>query len=75
MAEKVIRFPGITKLDFTVAQTLSFAAHANLTEVVVIGYDNDGEFYFTSSMADGPEALWLLEIAKRELLATTEITR
>lgn len=40
--------------------------------VVVIGFDDDGEFYFASSIPDGGEVIWLLEMAKKKLLEIGE---
>ncbi len=36
--------------------------------VVIIGWDHDGMMYFSSSIADGPEVLWILEQTKLALL-------
>ena len=41
---------------------------AELTEVVVIGINPLGQFWFASSKADGGDVLWHLEIAKKRLL-------
>jgi len=68
VSEKILEFHGITKLDIPVPRTLKAAKEANLQCAVVIGYDNDGEFYFASSKADGGYVLWLLEMAKKQLL-------
>ena len=38
------------------------------TSIVAIGFKNDGEFYFASSLADGGDVLWLMELAKRALM-------
>lgn len=63
----VVEFGGVTKLDIPVDRILAKAADAGLTDAVVIGYGADGEFYFASSLADGGDVLWLLELAKRRL--------
>jgi hypothetical protein len=63
----VVEFSGVTKLDIPAERVITKAAKAGLTDVLVIGYDADGEFYFAGSMADGGDALWLLELAKRRL--------
>lgn len=68
MNEKIIEFHGITKLDIPVSKTLKFAKEANLQCAVVIGFDDNGEFYFASSKADGGYVIWLLEMAKKKLL-------
>jgi len=39
-----------------------------LKSVLVIGYDEAGEEYFASSIADGGDVLWLLERCKQELM-------
>ena len=36
--------------------------------VVVLGFDDDGELCFASSIADGGTVIWLLEQAKLALL-------
>jgi hypothetical protein len=38
----------------------------------VIGEDADGALYFASSCADGGEALWWMEKAKRALMEISE---
>jgi hypothetical protein len=58
----------VSSLDIPVERILHAATSAGLGEVVVVGFDVDGEFYFGSSQASGPEALWLLEKAKLALL-------
>lgn len=66
--ENVVDFPGITKLDLPPERIIQKAAEAGLTDVVILGYDKDGEEYFVSSVADGAEVLWLLERLKLQLL-------
>jgi hypothetical protein len=51
---------------------LATAAGAKLSEVIVIGRTQEGDLYFISSSADGGDVLWLMEIAKRELMAGRE---
>ena len=55
MSGKILEFNGITK-------------EADLEEVVIIGFDKCGEFYFSSNKADGGCILWLMEVAKKKLL-------
>lgn len=38
-----------------------------LSAVVILGLDNDGEFYFASSEPGSAEVLWFLEKAKHKL--------
>lgn len=37
-------------------------------DVIVIGWDRDGDFYYNSNIDDGQVVLWLLELAKKKLL-------
>jgi hypothetical protein len=71
MSEKVIRFNGITKLDIK-ADVVLDSAMGVLDSAVVVGWDKDGQFYFGSSIASGPEVVWLLELAKKKLLEIAE---
>ena len=61
-------FPGITTLNHDPNIILELAKKGDLTEVVILGYDKDGRFFFSASKAAGPDVLWLLELAKSELI-------
>ncbi len=63
----------ITKLDVPAERVLQTAIDAGLTDVVLAGYDKDGNEYFASSAADGGDALWLLERCKKRLLDGPEM--
>ena len=67
MADNVVLFNGITSLDLPADRVLE-SMPKDLSSVVIVGYDAEGEFYFASSIAGGPETLWLLEQAKLALL-------
>lgn len=64
---KILPFTGITSLDMPVDVVLE-SAKDQLEGVVILGYTKDGEEYFASTYADGPEVLWLLERLKKQLL-------
>lgn len=64
----VVVLPVVTRLDIPPGRVLEAASAANLTEVVVVGIDEDGEEYFATSQASGPAVLWHLERAKLRLL-------
>ncbi len=66
--DNVVEFNGITTLDIPPTRILAKAAGAKLKSCVVVGYGEDGEFYFASSIADGGTVVWLMEIAKKRLL-------
>jgi hypothetical protein len=57
-----------TRLDIPPNRILTAALAAGLSDVLVIGWDEDGTLYTASSMASGPEALWLLELCRKDLL-------
>lgn len=44
------------------------AAQGEMSSGVLVGWDEDGDVYFASSIADGATVLWLLEIAKLRIL-------
>jgi hypothetical protein len=67
MAE-IIVLDIITKLDIPVERVIDAAKEAELQDVIVIGWDKNGDIYFASSKADGGEVLWLIEKAKKRLL-------
>lgn len=66
--DNVVEFPGITKLDIPAERILRKAIKEKVTEVVICGYDEDGEMFIASSIASGPEVMWLLEVGKMRLL-------
>lgn len=67
MSAKVFDFPGLTKLDMDPDRILE-KAKGKLQGVIVIGFDNEGEFYGATSYADGGNAIWLLEVCKKRIL-------
>ena len=46
---------------FTPDQALDSAKNLNQTDVIIIGYDEDGDFFVRSSRMDRKDALWLTE--------------
>lgn len=72
MADNVVDLPVITSLPLDPQRVLRKASEAGLTGVVIVGEREDGSRYFASSIAGGPEVLWLIEKAKRDLLAIGE---
>jgi len=74
---KLIDFPigldaGETRLDLDPDAVLT-GALGKLNEVVIVGYEADGSFYFASTRADGPQTLWLLAQAQKRLLEIGEM--
>ena len=72
LAENVAMFPGISPNDYDAKLMLEAASRADLDSVIIIGWDKDGEMFFSSSMASGHECLWLIEKAKTALLMAGE---
>lgn len=65
----IVDLPVITRLDSSPDRILTKALEKELKEAVVIGTTQDGDLYFASSIGPGPDVLWLMELAKKELLA------
>ena len=72
MAGNVVPIGCITRLDIPSERVLSAALERNITDVIVLGYDEDGDFYFAASKANGGDVLWLLALAQKRLLQTAE---
>jgi len=58
----------VTKLDISPDRVVDAIKEQNLKEIIVIGYSEDDEFFFTSNKADATAVLWMLEKAKKILL-------
>jgi hypothetical protein len=65
----VVVLGGITKLDIPPERILSAALEAELSEVVIMGRDQEGNEYFASSIADGADVIWLAERMKLKLIS------
>ena len=66
-ASNVVRFTGITRLDLPVEQILDRANEAGLTEVVIVGYNADGDEFFASSKADAAQVMYHMQRAIHRL--------
>ena len=64
---EVIEFRGVTRLDLDPDRVLE-NSKGQLKHFVIVGYDKDDEFYFSSTMANGGDVMWMFEIAKVKLL-------
>lgn len=67
----VIQFRGATRLDLD-PDTLLENCKDKLDRFVIMGYDKDGQYFFSSTMGDGGDVLWLLEKLKAELMAVAD---
>lgn len=68
LVPKVSILPVVTTLDVDAERILNAAIKIPLQGCFVIGQDEDGGLYFSSSWADGGEILWWMEKAKKALL-------
>lgn len=63
----VIPLGNITSLDLPTDRVLEEAKGTCSEGVVIMGWDDEGELYFASSIADGGTVVWLMEKAKQAL--------
>lgn len=68
MSKNVVILQNVTRLDIPPERVLEAALKADLKRAFVIGETQDGETYFASSIADGADVVWLMEICKEALL-------
>ncbi len=66
--DNVIIMPVVTTIDVPVDRALDAAKESDLEDAVIVGFTKDGEFYFSSSCADGADVNWLLDLAKKGLM-------
>ena len=69
--DNVVFFTGITKLDLPPDRVLE-SAIGKLDQVLILGFDKNGDEYFASSQADGGDVMWLMERCKKQLLEYPE---
>lgn len=67
---EVVELGCLTRLDVPPDKVLT-AAVGGMNQVLVLGYDKEGEEYFASSWTDRAEVLWLVERFKQQLLDGT----
>ena len=57
-----------TTVDIPAEKILQMALAAKLTDVVVVGYDDNGDLYFATSTAECGDNLLLFELAKAAMI-------
>lgn len=67
--DNVVLFSGVTSLDLPAERVLKAAINEPLKVAVVLGYTEEGEEYFASSVADLETVVWLLERLKYKSLS------
>lgn len=70
--DNVVTAPIVSRLDEPVERSFERAREAGLTSVVIMGYDKNGQEFFSSSIADGGAVLWLIERHKLGLLTVMD---
>lgn len=68
----VIVLSAPTRLDIPAERALRAALDEGLKSVAVLGWCEDGSAYLASSLADGGDLLWLMEIAKLKMMGVME---
>lgn len=68
----VVELPVVTTIDHPAEWVLNKASESDLKSAVVIGWKNNGEFYFCSSISDAGEVVFLCEMAKTKLIRIVE---
>lgn len=68
MNDNIIRFPGNTLCDLDVNQVLDGAKDSDIDELIIIGRQKNGEYYFASTTSDACQMLWMCKKLEQELL-------
>jgi len=64
----VVDLDTVSTIDTPVHKIINKAEGANLTDIVILGFDAEGELFFSSSKADAGEVFYHLEMAKYRLM-------
>ena len=68
MTAEIKPFTGTTSLDIPADRILQGAIDRGMSEVVVCGFDADGQSYFAASIADAGTVLYHLDRARWNLM-------
>lgn len=62
----VVNFPASSNMtpEQALGSALNYEAAEGLTDVLILGYNTDGNLFIRSSKMTNKDALWLLEAAK-----------
>ena len=67
--ENVIALPTGARTPLkTLLSVMEFANNGNLQDVIIVGYDGDGELLVQSSDMSRADALWLVEHLRKHVL-------
>lgn len=70
-SDKVVELNCVTRHDIPPDRILR-SAIGHLESAVLVGYTAEGEEFFASSVADGAQAIWLLQRGAHKLLSMPE---
>ena len=65
---EVVELDCVTTLDIPAEKILTKAIEANLDTAIVVGFNQDGSLYFSSTTGDAGTCMFLFELAKRSLV-------
>ena len=68
MTAEIKPFTGVTSMDIPTDRVLQAAITHGMSEVVVCGFDAEGQAYFASSIADAAPVLYHLDRARWRLM-------
>lgn len=66
--DNIVILDVMTRLDIPAERVLKSALEHGLKNVSIVGYDENEEIYFASSLANASEILWALEKFKKRLM-------
>lgn len=67
--DNVVDFPGSTTAPINPELVLTKAGETDLKEVIVLGWTKPGELYISSSSGEASDILFLMELAKAQVLS------
>ncbi|MBC6444615.1 MAG: hypothetical protein GDA50_04175 [Alphaproteobacteria bacterium GM202ARS2] len=70
MSAKIIQLPVDPGFSHDAKVVLERALKSDINAVVILGWCEDGCEYMATSIASGPEVLWLTERMKQRLMGT-----
>ena len=69
---KIIEFPDKDSMSVDPKVVLEVALRRELSDVIVIGYTEDGSFYLSASPDYKPDLMYMVELAKIAILESGE---
>lgn len=67
VVDNVVELNTITTLDIP-AQRIIDALPDDMEDIVIVGYDSDGELILASNKASGGDVLWLIKSAEKLMM-------